>query len=90
MTPSAGAESNAADVPVQINILPEAIQPSSFAATLNGLPLRLSGGPRSYTTVVNADFPLREQNLLAVEAVYTSGIGIRIEQGFRHAPPGNP
>jgi len=90
VSPSAGAEIRENTVPVQINIQPEAVQPGSMVATLNGVPLPLSGGPRSFTAVVNADFPLREENLLSVGALYTNGVGIRIEQSFRYAPPEKP
>jgi hypothetical protein len=61
--------------------------PGTLAATLNELPVALTGGPTTWTATYSAGAPLRDQNQLVVTARHVNGAGLRVRNNFAWLPP---
>ena len=54
--------------PVEIELTPGVFDPSTVSVTLNDEPLVVTGGPDRFTATVNPGPPLRDANVLIVQA----------------------
>ena len=72
---------------LQVQIKPAEIQPGSLRATLNGVPVALSGGPADFTAAVAPGSPLQDSNVLHVEVKGLNGVAVSINRTFDYAPP---
>jgi hypothetical protein len=75
------------DFPVEVQLTPNAFDPTTLAVTLNGEPLTLSGGPDHFTTTVHPGPPLRDANVLVVEATRVGGGTASSRVDFQYLPP---
>jgi hypothetical protein len=75
------------EFPVEVQLSADVFDPTTVAATLNDSALPLQGGPLVFTTLVQPGPPLRDTNVLVVQATRLGG-GIetsRVE--FQYVPP---
>ena len=86
VSPTNGASLSTPSFVVQI-VTDAGLAPGTLAATLNGTPVALSGGPTTFTATFNPGAPLRDQNLLEVTAKATNGAGYRVRNNFAWLPP---
>ena len=86
VSPTNGASIATQSFTVQI-VTDSALVPGTLAATLNGVPVALTGGPTTWTATYNPGAPLRDQNLLEVTANSTDGSSRRMRNSFAWLPP---
>ncbi len=86
VTPTNGASLATPSFNVQIVTDAGAVA-GTLAATLNGVPVALAGGPTTFTATYNPGAPLRDQNLLEVTVKGTNGVTYRVRNSFAWSPP---
>jgi hypothetical protein len=84
--PTHGAALTTPSFTVQI-VTDSGLVAGTLAATLNGVPVALSGGPTTWTAAYNPGAPLRDQNLLEVTGKGTNGVSYRVRNSFAWLPP---
>lgn len=72
---------------VTFDIDPGLVDADSLAATLNGAPLILSGGPTRFTSTVPPGPPLRDRNVLEVRGADFGGRDVTAASEFEYLPP---
>ncbi len=86
--PADGAPVVTPAVQIQVELPADAFDPATLAATLNGAPVALAGGPLVFTASVGPGAPLAEDNLLVVTARGPeSPVTFRAQRSFGYAPP---
>ncbi|MFI5318848.1 MAG: hypothetical protein ACHQ6V_04670 [Myxococcota bacterium] len=86
VSPANGASVATPSFSVQI-VTDAGLVPGTLAATLNGVPVPLAGGPTTWTASYGAGAPLRDQNLLEVTGKGTNGAAYRLRNSFAWLPP---
>jgi hypothetical protein len=86
VTPTNGASLTSSSFTVQI-VTDSGLVAGTLAATLNGVPVPLAGGPTTWTAAYSPGAPLRDQNLLVVTGKGTNGASYRVRNSFAWLPP---
>jgi hypothetical protein len=86
VSPTHGASLATPSFAVQI-VTDAGLVAGTLSATLNGVPVVLSGGPTTWTANYSAGAPLRDQNLIEVIGKSTNGAWLRVRNSFAWLPP---
>lgn len=86
VSPAPGATLTTPAFTVQI-VTDAGLVAGTLAATLNGVPVALAGGPTTWTATYGPGAPLRDQNQLEVTGRGTNGATYRARSAFAWLPP---
>lgn len=86
VSPGEGAVITTPSFPIEVELGPPAV-PATLEATLNGVPLALTGGPSTYTATLMPGAPLLDANQLVVMVRATNGTRFRVTRNFVYGPP---
>jgi hypothetical protein len=86
VAPANGASVATPNFTVQV-VTDAGLVPGTLVATLNGVPVALTGGPTTWTAAFGPGAPLRDQNVLEATGKATNGTSVRMRSAFSWLPP---